>query len=67
MLKKLANVNPNSRWWIKGDDTDVIKGLWESVSGVETLILMMENLINCTSFFFFNEMGRKSWSTVPDY
>ena len=33
MLKKLATVNPNARWWIKGDGTDVVKGLWESVSG----------------------------------
>ena len=24
---------PNSRWWIKGDGTDVTKGLWESVTG----------------------------------
>ena len=30
MLNKL---NVNSRWWIKGDGTDVLKGLWESVSG----------------------------------
>ena len=30
MLNKL---NVNSRWWIKGDGTDVSKGLWESVSG----------------------------------
>lgn len=34
MLKKLTDINPNSQWWIKGDGTDVIKGLWESVSGV---------------------------------
>ena len=34
MLKKLADVNPNSQWWKKGDGTDAIKGLWESVSGV---------------------------------
>ena len=33
MLKKLAAVNPNARWYIKGDGTDVVKGLWESVSG----------------------------------
>ena len=26
-------MNPNARWWIKGDGTDVVKGLWESVSG----------------------------------
>lgn len=30
MLKKL---NVHSQWWIKGDGTDVLKGLWESVSG----------------------------------
>lgn len=33
VLRKLASVSPNSRWWIKGDGTDVTKGLWESVSG----------------------------------
>ena len=33
VLKKLSEVNPNARWWIKGDGTDVVKGLWESVSG----------------------------------
>ena len=33
MLKKLAALNPSARWWIKGDGTDVVKGLWESVSG----------------------------------
>ena len=33
MLKKLAAINPNARWWIKGDGTDMVKGLWESVSG----------------------------------
>ena len=26
-------VHPSTRWWIKGDGTDVVKGLWESVSG----------------------------------
>ena len=30
MLKRL---NVHSQWWIKGDGTDVLKGLWESVSG----------------------------------
>ena len=33
VLKKLAAVNPNARWWIKGNGTDVVKGLWESASG----------------------------------
>ena len=33
ILKKLATLNADSRWWIKGDGTDVLKGLWESVSG----------------------------------
>ena len=33
MLEKLVSVNPTARWWIKGDGTDVIKGLWQSVSG----------------------------------
>lgn len=33
VLRKLASVSSNSRWWIKGDGTDVTKGLWESVSG----------------------------------
>ena len=33
MLQKLSAVNPNANWWIKGDGTDVVKGLWESVSG----------------------------------
>ena len=33
MLKKLAAINPNAWWRIKGDGTDVVKGLWESVSG----------------------------------
>jgi len=26
-------LNPDAHWWIKGDGTDVVKGLWESVSG----------------------------------
>ena len=33
VLQKLASVNPVARWWIKGDGTDVVKGLWQSVSG----------------------------------
>ena len=33
VLEKLVSVNPTARWWIKGDGTDVVKGLWESVSG----------------------------------
>ena len=33
MLKKLHSVNPTAKWWIKGDGTDVVKGLWQSVSG----------------------------------
>ena len=33
MLKKLVSVNPTARWWIKGDGTDVVKGLWQSVVG----------------------------------
>ena len=33
MLQKLSAGNPNAKWWIKGDGTDVVKGLWESVSG----------------------------------
>jgi len=33
MLKKLKSVNPTARWWIKGDGTDVVKGLWQSVGG----------------------------------
>ena len=32
ILKKLPTLNVNSRWWIKGNGTDVLKGLWESVS-----------------------------------
>ena len=30
MLNKLST---STQWWIKGDGTDVVKGLWESVSG----------------------------------
>ena len=33
MLEKLVSINPTARWWIKGDGTDVIKGLWQSVTG----------------------------------
>ena len=33
MLQKLLAVNPNAKWWIKEDGTDVVKGLWELVSG----------------------------------
>ena len=33
VLQKLASLNPGARWWIKGDGTDVVKGLWLSVSG----------------------------------
>lgn len=27
------SLNPSARWWIKGDGTDVIKGLWQSSTG----------------------------------
>ena len=27
------SLNPNAHWWIKGDGTDVIKGLWQSSTG----------------------------------
>ena len=33
MLERLVSINPTTRWWIKGDGTDVVKGLWQSVSG----------------------------------
>ncbi|XP_065893244.1 uncharacterized protein [Dysidea avara] len=33
ILKRLATLDPTMGWWIKGDGTDVVKGLWESVSG----------------------------------
>jgi len=33
VLAKLNAVNPTAKWWVKGDGTDVVKGLWQSVSG----------------------------------
>jgi len=33
VLEELASVNPATRWWIKEDGTDLVKGLWQSVSG----------------------------------
>ena len=33
VLEKLVAINPTTQWWIKGDGTDVVKGLWQSVSG----------------------------------
>ena len=32
ILKRLATQDPSMGWWIKGDGTDAVKGLWESVS-----------------------------------
>ncbi len=32
-IGSLAATNPGGWFWIKGDGTDVIKGLWESVRG----------------------------------
>ena len=33
MLEKLISLSPDACWWIKGDGTDVVKGLWQSASG----------------------------------
>ena len=33
MLHKVFESDPNTRWWIKGDGVDVVKGLCESVKG----------------------------------
>ena len=33
VLEKLNAVSPKTKWWVKGDGTDVVKGLWQSVSG----------------------------------
>ena len=33
VIEKLATLNPDSWWWIKGDGIDIVKGLWESVKG----------------------------------
>ena len=33
MLHKALESDPNTRWWIKGDGVDVVKGLCESVKG----------------------------------
>jgi len=33
VLEKLAEFNPDVHWWIKGDGTDVLSGLWQSASG----------------------------------
>ena len=32
-LDELVSLNPNAQWWIKGDGTDIVKGLCQSVSG----------------------------------
>ena len=31
VLERLVAINPTVQWWIKGDGTDVVKGLWQSV------------------------------------
>ena len=33
MLEKLAKMNPGLHWWLKGDGTDIVKGLWQSAAG----------------------------------
>ena len=33
MIERAAASNPNTRWWIKADGVNVVKGLWESVRG----------------------------------
>ena len=33
VIEKVATLNPDAWWWIKGDGVDVVKGLWESVKG----------------------------------
>ena len=33
VLKKLVSINLTARWYIKGDGTDLVKSLWQSVSG----------------------------------
>ena len=33
MLEKLCRMYPDVHWWLKGDGTDVVKGLWQSMSG----------------------------------
>ena len=33
VLEKLAAIHPIAQLWIKGDGTDVVKSLWQSVSG----------------------------------
>ncbi|XP_065893260.1 uncharacterized protein [Dysidea avara] len=33
VLDKLAKMYPDVRWWLKGDGTDVVKGLWKSTLG----------------------------------
>ena len=35
MIQKAANASTDDTWWwIKGDGCDVVKGIWESTSGV---------------------------------
>ncbi|XP_065905627.1 uncharacterized protein [Dysidea avara] len=33
VLEKVAKINPGVHWWLKGDGTDIVKGLWQSTSG----------------------------------
>ena len=33
VLEKVAKINPGVHWWLKGDGTDIDKGLWQSTSG----------------------------------
>jgi len=33
VLEKLAKMNPGLHWWLKGDGTDIVKGLWQSIAG----------------------------------
>ena len=33
VLEELVTLNPKACWWIKGDGTDVVKGLCQSVAG----------------------------------
>lgn len=34
MLDEASTTHPHSYWWIKGDGCDVVKGISESVSGI---------------------------------
>ena len=56
MLEKL---NPGVHWWIKGDETDVLKGLWHSASGEWAGVVdLNDGKLQCQYSIFKNRLEK---------